>query len=425
MFIYFFIFIYQVQKMKKKLLIVSDYLDNIWGIESYIKNLKQILQDDYKVYYFWWKNFTKVKKTMFLFFSINNFVYAKKFKQQINEIQPDIIRFHSVLRVLGPNIIKQVNDFKWLKIMTYHDLWYFSLYANEIISKDQIATKFSFLNFIKKSKKWKLLLPYSIFKYIKLKKIRDNLNKNIDIHTVPSKFMLDYVKLLWYWTNIKILPNFIDKNYLIERKNIFQDKINFIFFWRFTKEKWASLIINLLSSILEWKFKDREKYNQITSNIRIFIFWDWEKKKDLLETFSWTDIYWNDIWIIQNLSTLDNYNLQKHIDQKEWKFVYYFWKRDFEIIKDFISFSHYNLVPSLLLETFWLSAVEWAANWLVNIWFDKENITNFILDNFKIDHKYPTNNFVKKILNIIEKHNLSERKKYSLENKELVKKFII
>jgi hypothetical protein len=38
--------------MKKKILIVSDYLDDIGGIESYIKNLKYILQDDYEVYYF-------------------------------------------------------------------------------------------------------------------------------------------------------------------------------------------------------------------------------------------------------------------------------------------------------------------------------------------------------------------------------------
>jgi hypothetical protein len=37
--------------------------------------------------------------------------------------------------------------------MTYHDLGYFSLFANEIYEENQIPEKFSFIEFIKKSKK--------------------------------------------------------------------------------------------------------------------------------------------------------------------------------------------------------------------------------------------------------------------------------
>ena len=410
--------------MKKKILIVSDYLDDIGGIESYIKNLKHILQDDYEVYYFWAENLSKVKKLMFLIFSWNNFVYAKKLKNKIEEIKPDVIWFHSVSRFLWPKVVKQVKNFEWLKIMTYHDLWYFSLFASEIYDENQIPTKFSLIEFLKKSKKWKLLLPYAILKYFKLKKLRNVLNKNIDIHTVPSDFMKNYVQLLWYSNenNVQVLPNFIDSKHLVERQDIFQDKINFVFFGRLDTEKWFGQIIYFLSYLQDLKFTDRELYKKIMKNIRIFIFWDGEKRQSLLDTFQWEDITWKDIWIINDYSK--EKDLLWLIDQNN-KNIYYFWKRNFDEIKYFLSFSHYNLVPSLFLETFWLSAVEWAINWLVNIGYDKQNITNFILKDFKINTERPTKYFIDKLIEIINNYNIEERKKNSLESKNLVSEFVI
>ena len=410
--------------MKKKILIVSDYLDDIWWIESYIKNLKHILPHDYQIYYFWAENLSKAKKLTFLIFSWNNFIYAKKLKNKIEEIKPDIIWFHSVSRFLWPKVVEQVKDFQWLKLMTYHDLWYFSLFASEIYNENQIPTKFSLIEFIKKSKKWKLLLPYAILKYMKLKKLRKVLNKNIDIHTVPSNFMKNYVQLLWYGNedNIKVLPNFIDSNHLTERQDIFQDKINFVFFGRLDTEKWFGQIIYFLSYLQDLKFSDRELYKKVMKNIRIFIFGDGEKKETLLETFQWEDLNWKDIWIINDYS--NEKDLLWLVDQNN-KNIYYFWKRNFDEIKYFLSFSHYNLVPSLFLETFWLSAVEWAINWLVNIGYDKENITNFILKDFKINPQRPTKYFIDKLIKIINNYNIDERKKNSLESKNLVSEFVI
>ena len=410
--------------MKKKILIVSDYLDNIWWIESYIKNLKHILLHDYEVYYFWAENLSKAKKLMFLILSWNNFIYAKKLKSKIEEVKPDIIWFHSVSRFLWPKVVEQVKDFQWLKLMTYHDLWYFSLFASEIYNENQIPTKFSLIEFIKKSKKWKLLLPYAILKYMKLKKLRKVLNKNIDIHTVPSNFMKNYVQLLWYGNedNIKVLPNFIDSKHLVERQDIFQDKINFVFFGRLDTEKWFGQIIYFLSYLQDLKFTDRELYKKVMKNIRIFIFGDGEKKESLLDTFQWEDLNWKDIWVINDYS--NKKDLLWIVDQNN-KNIYYFWKRNFDEIKYFLSFSHYNLVPSLFLETFWLSAVEWAINWLVNIGYDKENITNFILKDFKINLERPTKYFIDKLMEIINNYNIDERKNNSLESKNLVSEFVI
>jgi len=410
---------------RKKVLIVSDYVKwTFWGIETYIQNLKKVLpENEFEIKYFGGENIVWWKKYFYLLFSNFNFIYANKFEKILNEYNPDIVWFHSISRLLWPKVIEKMKNFDWISIVTYHDFWYFSLFASNIYEENQIAERFNFMEFLKKAwYKWYLLLPYSIWKYFKLKKLKENLYKYVKIHTVPSKFMKKYPIKLWYSKNVELLPNFILKENLIERKNIYQDKINFIFFWRLTKEKWVALIISFLSKLWELKYSNNEEYRQIVWKIRFFIFWDGEKEKELLETFTWTDLTWKDIGIIQNLK--DKENILDFIDKNPNKFVYYFWRRDFSTIKKFLSFSHYNLVPSLFLETFWLSALEWAANWLINIWLDKENIKNFILEDFRIQS--PINeNFSKKLFSIIKKHNLENWNKLSQESKKLAEKFII
>jgi len=409
---------------RKKLLIVSDYVKwTLWGIETYIKNLEEILPD-YEIEYFGWENISWIKKYFFLILSNFNFIYTKKIRKKLDTFKPDIVRFHSVSRLLWPKVVEQIKDFKWTKIQTYHDFWYFALFATNVYNETDIPEKFTLWDFLKKAwTKWYLLLPYSIYKFAKLKKLRKVLRENIDVHTVPSNFMKKYWEKLWYADKITVLPNFILKEQIWKRKEIYQDKINFIFFGRLEKEKWIQLLIHFLSTLWELKYKDKNKYDEITSKIRIFIFGDGKLEKELLETFVWEDINWKDISILENLKDKNIDNLDNILDK--WKFVYYFGRRYFETIKKFIWFSHYQLVVSLFLETFWLSAVEWAANWLVNIWLDKENIKNFILDDFIIKTDNIVKNFDKKMFEIIENHTHKTWKENSLKNKKLVEKYII
>jgi len=409
---------------RQKILIVSDYIEwTLWWIETYIHNLKKILPE-YEIEYFGWKNIKGLKKYFWLLFSNFNFVYANKFQEKINKFQPDIIWFHSISRFLGPKILDKLENFEWETIMTYHDFGYFALYATDVWNEKDIATKFNLWEFLKKSwKKWFLLFPYSIYKYFRLKNLRTKLSKYVKTHTVPSPFMKKYGEQLWYSNNIEVLPNFILKEQLTSRKNIYQDKINFIFFGRLEREKWIWLLINFLGELWELKYTNKEEYKKIISKIRIFIFWDGSLEKELLETFIWTDINWNDISIVQNLK--NKKNIKDFIDQDENKFVYYFWRRQFDIIKEFIWFSHYHLVASLFLETFGLSAVEWAWNGLVNIWLDKENIKNFILEEFRVSNKNISEDFNKKMRNIIETHNIETWEEHSKTSKKLVEKFII
>ncbi len=404
-----------------KILIVSDYKDKIWWVETYIYDLKKILEKNWHVVkIFWWKWNSRYKRWFFVFLSIFNFKKSNEIKKLIEEFQPDLIWCHSVSRYLGHKVLEQINKFTAIKIITYHDLWYFAGFANKVFTEQDIPEKFELSNFLKRSKKAYWL--YVMFKFLKLSYIRKQLQK-FDIHTVPSKFMLKYVIKHNYWEEkkVKILPNFILKEKIWERQNIMQDKINFIFFGRLEKEKWIWFIIYFLSELRELKFKDRKKYEKIKNKVRFFIFWNWAKKKDLLNIFTWTNLHWEDIWFVQNLENckIDLNELNKN------KIVYYFWTRDFETIKKFLSFSHYNLVPSLFLETFWLSAAEACANKVVNIWFDKPNITNFILPDYKICWNNLSENFSKKMFDIIENFNKTNRENDSKKSFNLVSNFII
>ena len=410
-----------------KILIVSDYLDKIWGIESYIYDLKKILERDWFIVdFFWWQNITKTKKILWLIKSFNNTSESKKIRQKLEEFQPDLIWFHSVSRYLGPAVVAEWVKFSAKTIMTYHDLWYFAPFADKVFDKSDIPEKFNLIEFLKKNPKNFLYYPYIIFKFLKLKRLRQQLQK-VDFHTTPSKFMKKYVIDHWYWKkeNTQVLPNFILKEKIWTRKDILQDKINFIFFGRLDPEKGIWQIIYFLSEIWNLKYTDKQRFKEITNKIRIFIFWDGKKKKDLLETFTGKNIYWEDIWIVADLSNLsDLTKLTDYLDKKN-KFVYYFWKRDFETIKEFLGFSHFNLVPSLFLETFGLSAAEACANQVVNIGFDKTNINSFILDKYKIQPLNYSENFAKKMFEIIENFDKTNREKDSKESFELVKDFII
>ena len=410
----------------KKILIVSDYLDKIWWIETYIWDLKKVLEKNwFKVELFWVEKISKIKKFTGLFLSFINIPWQKKIKKKLDEFQPNLVWFHSVSRFLWPNVIKEVVNKNIKTIMTYHDLWYFAPFANKVYDFSDIPEKFSLSWFIEKTpKKNFLLIPYIVFKYLKLKKLRKQLQK-VDYHTAPSEFVRKLIVKHNYAQEkqTQILPNFILKEQIAQRQEIYQDKINFVFFWRLEREKWVWLIIYFLAYLWDLKYINKELFNKITKGIRIFIFWDGSQKKQLLETFTWKNIYWEDISFVKNL---ENHSLEKFDFIDSWnQFVYYFWRRDFETIKKFLSFSHFNLVPSLFLETFGLSAAQWCANKLINIWFNKPNINSFILDEYKIDSHNYSEDFTQKMLSIIEWFSKEKFLEDSKKSYKLVEKLII
>ena len=117
--------------------------------------------------------------------------------------------------------------------MTYHDLGYFAPFAEKTYSLDDIPENFTLKDFLKKNPKKPFCYPYVIFKFLKLKKLRQQLQK-VDYHTTPSEFMKEIVIKHNFASKdkIQVLPNFILKEKIVPRIDKFQDKINFIFFGR-------------------------------------------------------------------------------------------------------------------------------------------------------------------------------------------------
>ena len=121
---------------KKKILIISDFINKAGWIETYIHDVKNLLESRWhEVALRWstlpsWSKWQR-KKRFWLLLSPFNFWSSGDLKDVLEAERPDIIWFNSLLRWLGPNVIK--TTWKWRKEnkydckfwMMYHDFGYF------------------------------------------------------------------------------------------------------------------------------------------------------------------------------------------------------------------------------------------------------------------------------------------------------------
>ena len=125
----------------QKILLASDYVIPIGGIEIYLQNIRNILlREGYDVNLFGRDiaNISKVHRFAGLFVTYNNVWYAKKIKKCIATFQPDVVWFHSVSRFLWPSVIDALSDYTGEIWMMYHDLWYFHPFAAGVSVKKDI-----------------------------------------------------------------------------------------------------------------------------------------------------------------------------------------------------------------------------------------------------------------------------------------------
>lgn len=201
----------------KKLLLVTDYDMSLWWIESYVYDLKKVLENNWNnVQIFWWKwvwgKLPWLLKFCFLWITYFNFLFAYLLKGKINKFSPNIIWFHSVSRFLWWLPIWSLMGFEWKKLMMYHDLWYFHPYPSKVYEEDQLSWWFSLVDYIKKADTKNILkLLLVIFKYFSNLLLRWQLQKKIDYHIVPSEFMVELLirKYLIPKEKILVLPHFM------------------------------------------------------------------------------------------------------------------------------------------------------------------------------------------------------------------------
>lgn len=200
----------EITNNKKNILMISDYTSNIWWIEWYIYNVCFLLENKwFETDFIGSQISNRIIRKFCLPFTWFNFVYYFAIKWYIRNHKPEIVWFHSVSRFLGWMGLASVNNFEWKKIFMYHDLWYFHPFPSYITDEKQILS-FSLKNFIKMGNtKNPFKIISIILKFFSIKSIRYYIIKNIDIHLVPSEFMVPILTKWWIpKKKITVLPHY-------------------------------------------------------------------------------------------------------------------------------------------------------------------------------------------------------------------------
>ena len=209
----------------KKILIISDFINKAWWIETYIHDVKNLLESKWhEVVLRWstlpaWSKWQR-KKRFWLLLSPFNFRSSSDLKEVLEKEKPDIIWFNSLLRWLGPNVVRTA--WKWREEnksdckfwMMYHDFGYFYPFPSELYHIEDCKTPLTKTNFVS-AYKWnnpitKLAVLCKFYWLQPLKKI---LKKEIDLHLSPSDCITNIARDSYKIAEkkCKSFPHFIQK----------------------------------------------------------------------------------------------------------------------------------------------------------------------------------------------------------------------
>jgi hypothetical protein len=203
----------------KKILMISDFQTKIWGIETYIDDSKKILETNgYEINTYGLKipkwSRSKFIKYFWIGWSIINIISMVKIKKIIKKTNPDIIRYHSTLRWIWRLWIYASKNFKWKKVVMYHDFGYFYPFPHALHFIQQIQNPLTLNNYIKSANTKNPIKILAIcLKYISVNLIKRQLKKSEFLHLTPSEFMRDIVSQSYQISpeKIKYLNHFIQE----------------------------------------------------------------------------------------------------------------------------------------------------------------------------------------------------------------------
>ena len=183
---------------KQKILIISDFINKAWWIETYIHDVKNLLESKWHEVILRWSTLPlwgkwQRKKRFWLLLSPFNFWSTGDLNEILEREKPDIVWFNSLLRWLGPNVVKAA--WKWRKgeksdckfWMMYHDFGYFYPFPSQLYHIEDCKTPLTKKNFVS-AYKWKNLITKLavLCKYYWLQPLKKTLKKEIDLHLSPS-----------------------------------------------------------------------------------------------------------------------------------------------------------------------------------------------------------------------------------------------
>lgn len=203
----------------KKILMISDFKTKVGGIETYIHDVKSLLESNWYEIKLYGYNIPKSRiskfiKYFWLVWAFINFVVMFKIIYIIKKTKPDIIRYHSTLRWIWRLWILASKNFKWTKVVMYHDFGYFYPFPHSLNFVDQIQTPLTLKNYIKSADTHNPIKIIAIFfKYISVYLIKNQLKTSDFKHLTPSDFMVDIVAHSYQISPKKIqaFPHFIQE----------------------------------------------------------------------------------------------------------------------------------------------------------------------------------------------------------------------
>ena len=209
----------------KKILIISDFINKAWGIETYIHDVKNLLESHWHEVILRWStlpawNKWQRKKRFWLLLSPFNFWSTEDLKEVLEKEKPDIVWFNSLLRWLGPNVVKiawkrrKENKSECKIWMMYHDFGYFYPFPSELYFIEDCKTPLTKKNFVS-AYKWKnLITKFAVLcKYYWLQPLKKALKKEIDLHLSPSDCITNIARDSYKIAEkkCKSFPHFIQK----------------------------------------------------------------------------------------------------------------------------------------------------------------------------------------------------------------------
>jgi hypothetical protein len=210
---------------KEKVLIVSDFINKAGWIETYIHDVKNLLESKWHEVILRWSTLSawskwQRKKRFWLLLSPFNLWSVSSLNEVLENEKPDIIWFNSLLRWLGPNVVKTA--WKWRKKekfdskfwMMYHDFGYFYPFPSQLYYIEDCKTPLTKKNFLS-AYKWKnpITKLAVLCKYYWLQPLKKVLKKEIDLHLSPSDCITNIARDS-YWIQekkCKSFPHFIQK----------------------------------------------------------------------------------------------------------------------------------------------------------------------------------------------------------------------
>lgn len=186
----------------RKIVLVSDFINKIGGIETYIHDVKAILESKgYQVQLRWSQCpsgfWGKVKKLWGLWLAMLNLYEAIRFYFFIQKENPDLIWYNNMIRWNWRMPLALTKFYKAKKWMMYHDLGYFHPFPSKVYEESQVKP-LNRRNFLKMANSKNIfLLLLVMYKYLSLKLLYRQLSKSIDRNLVPSPFMEKFLHNLW------------------------------------------------------------------------------------------------------------------------------------------------------------------------------------------------------------------------------------